>query len=54
VITVPGSFFDVDPGGRRASRSSRFKHHARFSFGPGQRVIDTALERLGELCGSVR
>jgi aspartate/methionine/tyrosine aminotransferase len=50
VITVPGSFFDVDPGGRRVGRTSRFKHHARFSFGPAERVIETALERLAELC----
>src|SRR5688572_3018067 len=54
VITVPGSFFDVDPGGRRVGRASRFKHHARFSFGPGERVIDTALERLGELIADAR
>ena len=27
-------FFDVDPGQRRVGRSSRFRHHARFSFGP--------------------
>jgi hypothetical protein len=27
VITVPGDFFDVDPGKRRGSRTSRFRRH---------------------------
>ncbi len=49
VITVPGNFFDVDPGGRRVGRASRFKHHARFSFGPNEGVIDTAIARLTAL-----
>jgi aspartate/methionine/tyrosine aminotransferase len=49
VITVPGNFFDVDPGGRRVGRASRFKHHARFSFGPSENVIETALARLAAL-----
>jgi aspartate/methionine/tyrosine aminotransferase len=49
VITVPGQFFDVDPGQRRIGRSSRFKHHARFSFGPSQSVIETAVARLKKL-----
>src|SRR5690606_12545515 len=46
VIVVPGRFFDVDPGQRRFGRRSRFLRHARFSFGPPEAVIDTALERL--------
>jgi aspartate/methionine/tyrosine aminotransferase len=46
VITVPGTFFDVDPGQRRSGRPSRFKHHTRFSFGPGIEVIERALERM--------
>jgi aspartate/methionine/tyrosine aminotransferase len=54
VIVVPGSFFDVDPGQRRVGRASRFKHHARFSFGPSEAVVDTALERLGRLVQSTR
>ena len=49
VITVPGTFFDVDPGQRRSGRPSRFKHHTRFSFGPGVEVIERALGRLNEL-----
>jgi len=49
VIVVPGHFFDVDPGQRRVGRASRFYHHARFSFGPDERVLTTALERLSDL-----
>ena len=46
VIIVPGQFFDVDPGQRRFGRPSRFLHHARFSFGPSESTIETALARL--------
>jgi N-succinyldiaminopimelate aminotransferase len=46
VITVPGEFFDVNPGKRRLGRPSRFRDHVRFSFGPEERVIATALDRL--------
>jgi N-succinyldiaminopimelate aminotransferase len=46
VITVPGEFFDVNPGKRRSQRASRFRDHVRFSFGPGLATLDAALERL--------
>jgi hypothetical protein len=46
VITVPGEFFDVDPGRRRSGRPSRFRHHIRFSFGPSMQTLETALDRL--------
>jgi hypothetical protein len=49
VICVPGEFFDVDPGRRRGSRPSRFRHHLRFSFGPTMETVETALERLGQM-----
>jgi N-succinyldiaminopimelate aminotransferase len=49
VITVPGEFFDVDPGSRRGGRPSRFRKHLRFSFGPAMETIDRALERIGEM-----
>jgi aspartate/methionine/tyrosine aminotransferase len=49
VITVPGTFFDVDPGQRRIGRPSRFRHHVRFSFGPSKDRIERALGRLREL-----
>ncbi|MDX2087325.1 MAG: pyridoxal phosphate-dependent aminotransferase [Kofleriaceae bacterium] len=49
VITVPGEFFDVDPGKRRGLRPSRFRRHLRFSFGPAMGRLETALERLKDL-----
>jgi aspartate/methionine/tyrosine aminotransferase len=54
LITVPGHFFDVDPGQRRVGRNSRFKNHARFSFGPAESVIDTAVSRLRDLTVEAR
>jgi aspartate/methionine/tyrosine aminotransferase len=49
VITVPGTFFDVDPGQRRIGRPSRFRHHARFSFGPSSERIGVALQRMAQV-----
>jgi N-succinyldiaminopimelate aminotransferase len=49
VIVVPGEFFDVNPGKRRSKRQSRFKNYVRFSFGPGQQTLATALDRVEEL-----
>jgi hypothetical protein len=49
VITVPGDFFDVDPGKRRGGRASRFRRHLRFSFGPPMARLELALERFKEL-----
>jgi aspartate/methionine/tyrosine aminotransferase len=52
VITVPGEFFDINPGKRRRGRKSRFRSYVRFSFGPEAAVIDTALARLEALVES--
>ena len=49
VISVPGEFFDVDPGKRRGGRASRFRRHLRFSFGPPMAKIELALERFKQL-----
>jgi aspartate/methionine/tyrosine aminotransferase len=49
VIVVPGHFFDVDPGRRRGGRASRFRQHARFSFGPSEPVLAAAISRLRSL-----
>ena len=49
VITVPGEFFDINPGKRRRGRASRFRGHARFSFGPPMAVVQRALERLADV-----
>jgi aspartate/methionine/tyrosine aminotransferase len=52
VIVVPGEFFDVNPGKRRSSRTSRFRQYVRFSFGPSRDNLEIALARLGELIKS--
>ncbi len=49
VITVPGDFFDVNPGKRRGGRPSRFRRHLRFSFGPAMAKVDLALDRIRDL-----
>ncbi|NCQ61168.1 MAG: pyridoxal phosphate-dependent aminotransferase [Myxococcales bacterium] len=49
VICVPGHFFDINPGHRRRGRVSRFRSHARFSFGPNMETLERALERLGRV-----
>lgn len=49
VITVPGEFFDVNPGKRRHGRASRFREYVRFSFGPSMESLDLAMKRLEEL-----
>ncbi len=54
VITVPGEFFDVDPGKRRGGRASRFRKHLRFSFGPPMAKLELALERFKDLIASAQ
>jgi N-succinyldiaminopimelate aminotransferase len=54
VIVVPGQFFDVNPGKRRAGRASRFARHIRFSFGPSEDVLVRALSRLESLVAAAR
>lgn len=49
VITVPGEFFDVNPGKRRSARASRFRDYVRFSFGPSKNTLEKALSRFEEL-----
>jgi N-succinyldiaminopimelate aminotransferase len=49
VITVPGEFFDVNPGKRRSGRPSRFRSYVRFSFGPEERMVAEGVRRIGEL-----
>lgn len=49
VITVPGEFFDVNPGKRRHGRASRFRDYVRFSFGPSMENVERAMTRLEEL-----
>jgi aspartate/methionine/tyrosine aminotransferase len=54
VICVPGEFFDINPGKRRASRASRFTRYARFSFGPELPVVEEGVRRLQALVRSAR
>jgi hypothetical protein len=49
VITVPGEFFDVNPGKRRSGRPSRFKNYVRFSFGPEEKVVAEGVGRIQEM-----
>lgn len=49
VITVPGTFFDINPGKRRQTRASRFSKYLRFSFGPSLDVMERACERLAQM-----
>lgn len=44
VITVPGEFFDVNPGKRR--RSKKFKNYARISFGPEIAKVSQGLDAI--------
>jgi aspartate/methionine/tyrosine aminotransferase len=49
VITVPGVFFDVDPGKRRDHIASRLAGFVRLSFGPELEQVETGLARIAEL-----
>ena len=49
VICVPGLFFDVNPGHRRAKRLSRFHQHVRLSFGPSLDEVERGLDRLAAM-----
>jgi len=49
VITVPGAFFDINPGHRRPDRKSRFHHYVRFSFGPAMEELERGVLSLKKL-----
>lgn len=49
VITVPGVFFDVNPGGRRDHLPSRLKSYLRLSYGPPMPELERGLDRLGKI-----
>jgi aspartate/methionine/tyrosine aminotransferase len=50
VMTVPGRFFDVNPGKARTGPSP-YRSWMRFSFGPPHANVATGLERLGAMLG---
>ncbi|MCB1043572.1 MAG: pyridoxal phosphate-dependent aminotransferase [Acidobacteria bacterium] len=51
VITVPGEFFDVNPGKRRRA-TSRLRHYVRISFGPSMDELKRGFEALTRLVRS--
>jgi aspartate/methionine/tyrosine aminotransferase len=51
VVTLPGRFFDVNPGGTHPPLKE-LKKWVRFSFGPSEDKITTGLERLTEMLES--
>ncbi|MGV3525520.1 MAG: pyridoxal phosphate-dependent aminotransferase [Candidatus Sericytochromatia bacterium] len=52
VITVPGVFFDVNPGKRR--RSKKFSNYTRISFGPEMAKVVQGLDGIERLINSYR
>ncbi len=54
VICVPGVFFDVNPGQRRARRLARFRQHVRLSFGPPLAEVERGLKRLERVVAAGR
>lgn len=48
VLTVPGHFFDINPG-KEQKPPSLFNQWVRFSFGPEENNIKMGLERLAEM-----
>jgi aspartate/methionine/tyrosine aminotransferase len=50
VMTVPGSFFDVNPGGWRREPSP-YRQWMRFSFGPPRDNVAMGLDRLAKMLG---
>jgi len=53
VMTVPGEFFDVNPGKRRRGETP-YRRWMRFSFGPPMENLAMGLDRLEEMIGSAR
>ncbi|HEX2252735.1 MAG TPA: pyridoxal phosphate-dependent aminotransferase [Thermoanaerobaculia bacterium] len=54
IVTVPGVFFDVNPGGRRSSWLCRFHQYVRLSFGPSIDNLRCGLDRLEEMVREAR
>lgn len=53
VMTVPGEFFDVNPGKYRKARSP-YRQWMRFSFGPPKANVEMGLDRLEEMLRETR
>ena len=53
VITVPGIFFDVNPGQRRRA-NARYQHYSRVSFGPELSTLEQGLDALARVVRKFR
>ena len=53
VLTVPGRFFDINPGKQRTGPSP-LAQWMRFSFGPSQDNVALGLQRLGAMVADAR
>jgi aspartate/methionine/tyrosine aminotransferase len=53
VMTVPGEFFDVNPGKRRRGESP-YKQWMRFSFGPPMENLRLGLDRLESMVAEAK
>jgi hypothetical protein len=53
VMTVPGRFFDVNPGKERAEHPE-YRHWVRLSFGPPEGNVKMGLERLSAVVEAAR
>jgi len=53
VMTVPGTFFDINPGKRRSGRSP-YEQWMRFSFGPPMDNLAMGLKRLTAMVAAAR
>lgn len=52
VITVPGVFFDVNPGRRRSL--ARYQHYCRISFGPEMAILERGMKALETMINDYR
>ena len=52
VLTVPGEFFDVNPGRTRSGKSP-LSGFVRFSFGPPRSNLEAGLDRLAQMVRDV-
>lgn len=53
-ITVPGIFFDVNPGKRRGGINAHYKNYCRISFGPELSKLKTGLDSMEKMINSFR
>lgn len=53
-ITVPGVFFDVNPGKRRGGINAHYQNYCRISFGPELNKLKTGLDSMEKMINSFR